>query len=409
MARLDYKKIGMIAGFILISIGLAYLIYLAFFKSTAEEPPIENINEEAVGEFPEAGPSVNRLATLMNVNIGLPIADIKPGDVSDVARGGPTAVKKISDVRTKGVTMSGDGNLLYYDRDKYKFYRLTSDGTTELLTDKAFYDVSDITWSPDNNKAILEYPDERNILYNFNTKKQVTLPKHWKDFSFDPTSDQIVFKSMGLNEENRWVAISNDDGSQATRLEHLGRKDSNVHLQWSPNSQMVGMYYEGTNKNRQELYFIGLHHENFKSTTIEGRGFQGQWTPEGDKLLYSVYHSQNEFNPTLWTVYAQGNDIGLGRRPIGLNTWAEKCAFADNENVYCGVPKELPEGAGLFPGLAKEIPDYLYKVNLRTGSKTLIADPYGDYHIEQMQISPDKSTLYFVDGFTDTLQSIKLK
>jgi Tol biopolymer transport system component len=169
------------------------------------------------------------------------------------------------------------------------------------------------------------------------------------------------------------------------------------------------MFNEATDKNRQELYFIGLHHENFKSTTIEGRGFQGQWTPKGDRLLYSVYHSLNNFNPTLWTVYAQGNDIGLDRRNLGLNTWADKCAFADHETVYCGVPKELPEGAGLFPGLADDIPDYLYKVNLRTGSKTLIADPYGNFHLTNLQVSPDGSTLYFVDGFTDTLQSIKLK
>ena len=305
--------------------------------------------------------------------------------------------------------MAKDGSLMYYNKDKDRFYRLTDDGRTELLTDKAFYNVSDITWSGDKDKAILEYPDGSNILYNFNTKKQVTLPKHWKDFSFSPTSQDIVFKSMGVNEENRWIAVSNDDGSRATRVEHLGRKDSNVVLDWSPNNQMVGMVYEGTDKNRQELYFIGLNHENFKSTTIEGRGFQSQWTPEGDRLLYSVYHSQNDFNPSLWVVNVEGNNIGSGRRNIGLETFADKCSFASDEIVYCGVPKTMKEGTGLFPGLANDTADYLYKVNLRTGSKTLIADPYGDYRITDMQISPDGKNLYFIDGFTDKLHSIKLK
>ena len=266
-----------------------------------------------------------------------------------------------------------------------------------------------IVWSPNKDKAILEYPDGANIVYNFTANKQITLPTHWKDFKFSANGQQIVMKSMGLDPDNRWLAIANSDGSKARRIEALGEKDATVYPSWSPNNQTIAMYTEGIDFNRQEVFFVGLNKENFKSLVIEGRGFQPKWSPKGDRLLYSVYSSDNNMKPKLWISNAQGENIGAGRKSLSVETWANKCVFADDANVYCAVPKKLEEGSGLFPEMALNTSDNLYKINTKTGLKKLVAIPNGDYNISNPIISDNGQYLYFTDEATGRLNKIQLK
>jgi len=307
------------------------------------------------------------------------------------------------------VLASNGSDLQYYNQNDGKFYRLTKDGQTALLSDKIFYQVENITWSPDKNKAILEYPDGSNIIYDFLIKKQITLPIHWKDFAFSPDGSKVVMKSLGLDPDNRWLAITNNDGSKARRLEALGNKDETVYPSWSPNNQTVALYTEGIDFDRQEVFFVGLHGENFKSMVIEGRGFQPQWSPQGDRLLYSVYSSNNDLKPLLWIANAEGDTIGSNRKNLNVETWANKCVFANSVDLYCAVPEKLEEGAGLFPEMAKNTKDNLYKIDTQTGLKKLIAIPDNNYNMSNLMISSNNYYLYFTDEATKTLHKINLK
>jgi hypothetical protein len=216
-------------------------------------------------------------------------------------------------------------------------------------------------------------------------------------------------KSMGLDQDNRWLAVANKDGSNAQVIESLGDKDDTVYPAWQPNNQTVAMYTEGVNFDTQEVYFVGLNNENFKSTVIAGRGFQYLWSPKGDRLLYSVYSSANDLKPLLWIVNAEGDNIGSNRKSLNIETWAEKCIFADSVNIYCAVPKELETGAGLFPEMANNTTDNLYKINTQTGLKKLVAVPDGDYNMTNLIISTNGYYLYFTDQTTQNLHQIKLK
>jgi len=142
---------------------------------------------------------------------------------------------------------------------------------------------------------------------------------------------------------------------------------------------------------------------------IEGRGFQPQWSPEGDQLLYSVYSSKNDLKPMLWIVNAQGENIGTGRKSLNVETWAEKCTFANNSDLYCAVPEKLDEGAGLFPELAKNTTDRLYKIDTKTGLKKLIAIPDEKYNMSNLIISENGNNLYFTDETTKRIYKIQLQ
>ncbi len=414
-----YKKIFLILGFLAIVFGLGYLLWRFFFQPEIISP-IATSTPGVVSGLPSAGLGTGTTGDLTGGPGGLPTTDsqgnVIPGqgapnanEPNPVAAGGTTHTEVLSKSPSLGPTLSNDGGVQYYDKNDGKFYRIDSDGNKTLLSDKVFHSVDSVTWAPDKDKAILVYPDGSKILYNFNTQKQVTLPAHWKDFSFSPDSSQIISKSIGIDPDNRWLVVSNDDGSKTKAVEEIGTNDASVYPSWSPNNQIVAMYTEGVDFDRQEVFFIGLNGENFKSTIVEGRGFEPKWSTTGDRLLYSVYNSSDGLKPRLWIVDANADTISQNRRSIDLQTWADKCTFASNTEIYCAVPESLDTGAGLFPELADKTKDNLYKIDLETGSQKLIAVPDGSYNISQIIVGSDQDYLYFTDKFSGSIYKVKLR
>ncbi len=159
---------------------------------------------------------------------------------------------------------------------------------------------------------------------------------------------------------------------------------------------------------REEVLFVGLNGENYKSMIVEGRGLQTNWSSEGKQLLYSVHSGRTDYKPELWIVNAEPQTIGGSRRVLNLNTWADKCSFADERFVYCGVPTELPKGAGFAPGLADNVPDRLMKIDTQTGTQLEIPLE-DDFHvINDIQVSDDGDTLYFSDKHQSGLFEVAL-
>ncbi len=407
---IKYKKIFLAFVFVIVVFILGYLLYLMFFKPS--RPPAATqptaTTTQGTGGLPTAQTGTGQIITSGQGGL-----TVEPGDArrpSQTAQGGLTATTELNQIPSLGAALASDGNdVLYYNRQDGKFYRVTKDGKSTLLANTVFHEVEKITWSPDRNKAILEYPDQAKIIYDFQNNRQISLPNHWQDFDFSPDGSQIVMKSLADSADNRWLAIINSQGTDAKRIAALGDKDETVYPSWSPNNQTVAMYTEGIGFDQQNVFFVGQNEENFKALTIEGRGFEPQWSPQGDRLIYSVYSSDNGLKPELWVALAQGDNIGAGRTKLDVQTWADKCVFASRTEIYCAVPEELPEGAGLFPELADNTRDNLYKIDTQTGLKRLVAIPDSQFTMSDLIVSDDGSNLYFTDANTGTLNKIKLK
>jgi hypothetical protein len=415
-----YKKFFLITGFIGITVILGFLLYKTFFTGNLSLIPGGSTSTTTtIGGLPSAGEGSGQISTTTgggtipgseNVPTGTGVPSTQPSnnEPTDVALGGITKVQAITSSPSLGATASNSGGVQYYNKDDGYFYKIDSNGNIEKMSDRVFHDVSSITWAPSKNKAILEYPDGSKILYNFETKKQVSFPSYWEDLSFSPQSDQIVAKSIALDPDNRFLVTASEDGSRVTSIEEIGT-NSTVKAEWSPNNQIVATYTKGVDFNRQEVFFIGLNGENFKSTTVEGRGLNYEWSKTGDRLLYSVYNTNSNMKPLLWIVDAQGDTISQNRQSLGLNTWADKCTFASNTEIYCAVPTDLETGAGLVRSLADDNSDELYKIDLSTGAKTLIATPEGSFNMENLIVSNNQDQLTFSDKGTGLLYKIKLK
>lgn len=406
-----YKRVLLIIGFLAFIAIMAYLLYLSFFKQTLSIIPGQNTGtqEEQGGRLTPAQEGQGQITTQTGEEAVVPTTEtsIKP---AEKASGGLTKTNQVITDQVMKPTISSDGTgVNLYDKNDGKFYRLNENGEMTPLSDKVFHNVDNIIWSPTSDKAVLEYPDGSNIVYDFKSGKQATLPKHWEDFNFSSDGNNLIMKSIGLDVENRWLAIAKSDGSGSQALEFIGKNANNVYTDWSPNGQIVAMYTQGIDLDRQEVFFVGQNKENFKSTIVEGRGFEPMWSEKGDRLAYSVYNLSGDAKPELWVVDAVGDSIGSNRKDLNIQTWASKCAFADNNTMYCGVPETLEEGAGMFPETALNTRDDLYKINVATGEKQLIAIPDGDYNMSNLVISDDGKNLYFTDSRDSLIRKIELE
>lgn len=411
-----WKKIVLIVIFLGVAVGFGYFVFRLFFVPT----PNANISNYNInGVLPNANLINRPVANVngqVNVNIALPNINGVIQPPSEVAAGGYTSAKEIIGQSTQDLVMAGNKkDIIYYDKYTGEFKKKAADGSSEtLLTQQKYPQADKIYWSPARDKAVLSFPDSSKIVYDFNQDKQYSLPKETTEFSFSPSGNQIAYKYVGAQPDERWLAVSNPDGSGAQVVEALGDKAGLVKVDWSPNNQMVAYYTDTTTSTEQDIIFLGLNNENFPAVKVDGLNFNGRWSPGGDKVLYSISSADTSYNPTLWVMDGTLGNLGGSPQELDLQTWPDKCAFGSLDTIYCAVPTYLPSGSDLYPEITNGVADEFYKVDLKTGLKTLLALPvdssgYGTFTADKIFLSASEDLLYFTDRTTGRLYQIRLK
>jgi hypothetical protein len=270
----------MIIGLIIVAALIGYGLYYMFTKTAPGRIITGRVTTTTGGKLPVAGERQPSATTTQGV-LGpsgqvLPTAGYIPQTTPSYYK--PTPVTKLTSDYAIFPSLNGNGTLRYHNASDGKFYEVLPDGTIKEMTDQVFYNVQKITWAKTKDEAVLEYPDGAKIIYNFETKKQVTIPNHWEEFSFSPDSNELAAKSVGLSPENRWLITFNDDGTGTKLIEPMGENADKVQVDWSPSRQVVAFSQTGEalGVDRKEILFVGLNGENFKSTVVEGNDFRPQ-------------------------------------------------------------------------------------------------------------------------------------
>lgn len=399
------KSILLILGFIASVFAIAAALYFTFFRGTpvppeAVAPPS---TEVPVGTLPSGGAAGIR-PVIPSEQGGLPPA-------SAIAQGGITQITELTTVPVGGLTLAGN-NVNFYDPTDSRFYEIGVDGQPRRLSERAFPAVNQAAWNTGGDKAVLTFPDQSKIVYDFTNETQVTIPSHWEDVEFSPVKDEIIAKSMTLDPNNRWLVTSNADGSNVRAFQALGENGDKVQVAWSPNDQVVAFADTAETQgslDRKMIIPIGKNQENYKGLIVEGLGFLPNWSPDGAKLLYSASGDYSDSKPLLWIVDATPGNMGANRRSLGLNTWADKCTYGSATTLLCAVPNNLPPNAGLQRSLYRNLPDQLYSIDLTSGRSALIAVPETDTTMEKLKIAADGRTLFFTNGDNGYLEQIRLK
>lgn len=325
---------------------------------------------------------------------GLPQADA-------VASGGATLTQLLTNTDVLSPTLTASGTLAYYDPNDGKFYTINEDGDVEALSEARFPEADAVTFSSDASAAVIEFPDGSNIIYGFDTGKQVTLPSHWEDFSFSEDGSAVASKSIGSDATNRAIVLTSVDGTNTEVIAALSANDDKVDVNLSPDNNVVAFSRTGGSLSgfgRYEYYLIGTDGEVVGNLVVEGANFSALWSPDGNYILYSVGESANSERPMLWYADSRGDRNGTTRLRLDVETWVEKCTFASTSTLYCAVPQEMVDGGGTSHSLVKS-PDSLYKIDLPSGRTSLIGFPAAETQMFNLTLTDDGDTLYFQDEF----------
>ncbi len=433
------RKILIVVGFVVLVFGLAFLIYFLFFR--AEEgvvfptvTPGEEVTPTPGGfgtipgkeeEFEVGKPTVPGETPTPTIPGGVVGEEEIPTEIptvppaENIAEGEETVIQPLTLAPVLAPSVSPAFNAVtYYNKDDGKFFKVGKNNTVQSLSDTVFPNADNISWASQGDKAVIEFPDGSNVIYNFQTKKQVTLPKEMQEFSFSKDGGRVAFKWITGNTNEHYIGTVSSDGRDIRFVEYIGKKQDKVKIEFSPSSKVVATVRESHDAYGSYIYFIGQNGENFSAAVTDGFGVEPKWSSTGKYLLYSSFTGVDSYKPRLWisTGDSEGEDFGLDRQDTGLLTWAEKCVFDKNDTyVYCAVPKTLPDGAGMLKsGSVDTTADVLYRVNLKTIKSELMALPINNtesadtINMKNLFLSDDEKTIFFTDGRTGTLNSIRL-
>jgi hypothetical protein len=187
--NINYKKVGLISLFFLVAVFAAYLLYTFFFKTPTPQTP------GAQTETPSITGNGLPQSNIGNNSTEIPTGGQLPGQDSENpsnptspsnSTGTPNSLDNIIADQANFSSINQNGQIQFYNQVDNRFYTVDNQGKLVTLSNKQFFGVKQVTWSPNASRAILEYPDGNKIRYDFQTQSQVTLPKHWEDFAFAP-------------------------------------------------------------------------------------------------------------------------------------------------------------------------------------------------------------------------------
>lgn len=406
----DRKKILIIiSGIGVVIFGLAG-IYFIFFGTNRQELVSNQANEvqqqvETGGGLPTIGPA--------NENTG----QVQPTETTTVNEEAQKPVLVVGqqikaelavDNLTSNISVGNDG-VRYYEPDTGTFYKRLSNGNVVSMSDRQFNNIEKVTWAK-TDKAVIEFPDGANVVYDFVKQKQYTLPSQLKEFAFNNSSDRLMAKVTGPLFEDNWLVAINSDGSNFAYIESMGKNSDKVQPLWSPNGMVGAIFADGNGADSNTIVPIGLHGENYPSFNTLGRGFKGVWSEDGKKMLYTTYSSQVDFRTVLWL--AEFNDDLTVKRQInlGVNTFLNKCTLSGNK-AYCAVPQNMPEASGWFPELTNNISDDLYVIDLDNNTVKRMATPIINgvsFTIDSIQVDKITNQLIVSEAGTGKIYTINL-
>ncbi len=398
------KLILKIIGLVALSALIGYFLYLLFFRGgPSVTPTIDDGTTATTGTLPTSQTGGPKTGTgTATTTAGLP--------ASGIANGGKTTTLQLTSTRITSPTITSGNKISFYDPRDGKFYTIDSNGNIVALSDATFPQAETVVLSDSASKVAIEFPDGSNILYDFTTDEQTTLPSHWEDFAFSPDSEQVISKSLGTDINSRALTITSSDGSRTQVIAALGEAESKVTPSWSPNKNIVAFSETGqlqSGLGKREIYLLDTNGEAASAIMVDGSNFSAVWSPSGTSILYSIANPSNYNRAQLWYTGATGQSEGVGRKNLGVETWTDKCAFSDEDTAYCAVPRTGAKSSGIDSRLVTSFDD-VYSINVSTGQKTLVAIPATNMIMNNLSVSDDQALLYFTDS-AGRLNYIRLK
>ena len=326
-------------------------------------------------------------------------------------------IKALSDRPVIGIGLNREGDrIVYYDKETGQVFRISFDGKIwERISDVQIQSITKVTWAPTRDKVIIEQTFRQGsgqasaikYVYDYNAGKKYNLDSHIKKIVWSPDGQKILYHYWDPQNQSN-VAIANFDGSHWFSV--TPSEMSGLDFAWPKQDTATfiapeGSFYGAT------LYYMKIAPPYSLIKMIDNKyGFSVNWSPKGNKMIYSVKEDKDATNAEL---YLRDLDKETETN-LSINALPEHCVWSVSENsVYCAEATQ--NFLGILPqDYQKKLSlggDSFWKIDLEARQiKEIYIPKTGEqiYDTTEMIASPLEDFIFFVNKLDGKLYSLSL-
>lgn len=398
MEDLQRKKLfiyGAVA--ILVFGGVGFVIYQLFVpgaKRTTERQAVTGRLPTVPGtkEFPAASPTDR-------------FASTKAGEEISITP--EQRLYRVTDFPVVSPTISKDEKkILFYK--KYGGDLMSADLTgqnQEKVSNLTILGMVEAIWSPQKDRAAVFYLDiDQETLNGFlhiGTGTISVLPLNVRAFSWSPDGKFFAYL---LPERERSALVTANSSGRNQRTE-LHSSIADAFISWVAEN-LISFHTAPSGFSEGYLFLWNRQTGSFNKIAGPLFGLMPLWSPDGSRVLISSTDRRGS-NLKLTIL----NSAGEGLFEATVQTLPEKCVWGSLKEIYCAVPRILPEST-VWPD------DYL-RGEINTSDRLVILDlerqtvneifNEGSFDMINLALTNAKDWLIWTDRKDGSLWSLKLK
>lgn len=304
-------------------------------------------------------------------------------------------------------------SLYYYSlRDKQLKRVDYNREDTSVLFNNLPGEVKRVLWSPSYIGAlVLAERDGSTLWYHldFRNQAQTPLKSDMSRLAWNSLGDSIYYLYTDGATGARSINMANFDGSNWKKLADLGTTD--YFLAAIPQSSRVSFWNRPSGLEESTLEVVSITGEGRATITRGKFGGDYLWSPDGHTLLIGSTDTRGGNTPVL----GLSDEDGSNYRDLRTPTLVSKVVWSrDNQTLYYALPGAFESGVILpndYYGKPIFTKDTFWKTNIKTGKRERLV-PLNEmsqaFDATELFLSPDETSLFFVDRSTNKLYRITL-
>jgi len=388
------KKLAYIAITVIILGLLGYAAYRAFLPSgeTPQSSPEEQITGGGQVRTPGSGTG--------GTQGGQGGGEIQPPIITPEGR----VLTQLTNFPVIAPAVNKEENrVLFYKKDGGDLFSIDFAGQNqEKVSNITVLGLFEAVWSRDKDRAAVFYLDGETIKGFLQIgSSTASLPQGIKSFVWSPDGKSIVYAVERSEKTDIILADANGRNPKITYTTPL----RDAKLSWPTQDRII---LETAPSGIAEGFLFAYTRSSGVFSRIIGPifGLVSLWSPNGSQIASSITNNEGK-NPKILIFDASGK---LTFETTAA-TISQKCAWADEKELFCAIPQNSLSGYILPDDYLRgelNTSDRLMSINLGSGDVKELLDS-GGLDISDIGITKKKDYVFFINRFNGTLWSLKLE